>query len=80
MNLDDITQNAHYVTYAAAASTATFSGLHISDIAVMVSSLAAVSGAAIQLLVYLERRGRQRRRWLSRVARGVSETKSDGDT
>lgn len=61
MNLNDITQHAPYVTYTASASAVTFWGLHISDFAVMVTALAAVAGAATQVLTYLDRRRIDRR-------------------
>lgn len=68
-----VTSNAHYVTYASAASAVTVWGLHISEIAVMVSSLAAVCGALIQVLSYLDRRRSDRQR-------GVTETETNGET
>lgn len=55
-----VSSNAHNVTYAATAGTVTFWGLHLSELAVMVSSFAALCGAVIQVLSYLDRR-RERR-------------------
>lgn len=74
MTLNEITQNANYVTYTAATGAVTFWGLHISDLAVMVSSLAAVCGAATQVLAYLDRR-RARRRGVK-----AAETYQNGET
>lgn len=69
---DHISTNAHYVTYTSAAGTMIAGGLHVPEIAVMVSSLAAVCGAVIQVLSYLERRpGRPK---------GDTETKDNGET
>lgn len=65
-----VSDNAHYVTYASAASTATVWGLHLSEVAVMVSSLAAICGAVIQVLSYLDRRRSGRR----------AETDNNGET
>jgi hypothetical protein len=62
---------ASALTYTAAAGAATVWGLHLSDVAVMVSSLAAVCGASIQVMLYLDRRREGRR--------GV-ETKDNGET
>lgn len=61
MTLPQLGDNAHYVTYASAASTVTVWGLHLSEVAVMVSSLAAICGAVIQVLTYLDRRAASRR-------------------
>jgi hypothetical protein len=47
-------------TYVSTASAATFWGLHLSDIGVVVSSLAAVACAVIQLLLYLDTRKRRK--------------------
>lgn len=82
MNLSEFTPAANYVTYTAAASTVTFWGLHISDVAVMVSSLAALCGAATQVAAYLERRERRHRRSFWRRRRGVkaAENYQDGET
>lgn len=66
-----VTENAHLVTYTAAASAVTVWGLHISELAVMVSSLAATCGAVIQVLSYLDRR---------RASRRDVETEHDGET
>lgn len=56
-----LTSNAHVATYTFAASTATFWGLHLSDVAVIVSTFAAICGALIQVMSYLDSR-RERRR------------------
>ena len=72
MTLDQLNTNAHYATYAATAVSVTGWGLHLSDVAVIVSSFAATCGAVIQVLSYLERR--------RSPARGVEETKPDGKT
>lgn len=53
--------NAHLVTYASAASAVTVWGLHLNELAVMVSSLAAVCGAVTQVLSYLDQRRGERR-------------------
>lgn len=53
--------NAYVGTYAAAAGTATAWGLHLGDLGVMVSSLAAVCGAVIQVLNYLDTRRKRAR-------------------
>lgn len=58
---EHISNNAHYVTYTSAASAVTVWGLHANEIAVMVSTLAAVCGAAIQVVSYLDRRREDRR-------------------
>lgn len=60
MTLDQVNTSAPYVTYASAAGAVTVWGLHVSDIAVIVSSIAAVSGAVIQVMSYLERRSGSR--------------------
>lgn len=65
-----IITHAPVATYTAAAISGTVWGLHMSDIAVMVSTLAAVCGAATQVLSYLDRRSPRRR--------GV-ETEDDGE-
>lgn len=41
-------------TYTAAASSIAAWGLHVSDIAVILSSLAAVAGVSLQALIYRE--------------------------
>lgn len=62
MNIAEVAASkAHYVTYAASASTVTAWGLHINEVAVIVSSVAALSGAVIQVLSYLDRRAAVRR-------------------
>lgn len=70
MSIQNFAENAPFITYTSAAGAVTVWGLHISDVAVIVSSLAAVSGAVIQVLSYLERR---------RSRRGVEETTEDGE-
>jgi hypothetical protein len=67
---NQLTDNAHYVTYASAAGTVTVWGLHLSELAVMVSSSAALCGAVIQVLTYLDRRR----------GRGGEETNNHGET
>lgn len=62
---------APLATYAAASTAITVWGLHLSDFAVIVSSLAAVCGAVIQVLSYLERQ---------RERAGGEETSHDGET
>lgn len=57
-----VVANAHYVTYTSATSALTVWGLHLSDIAVMVSALAAICGAVIQVISYLDRRAERRSR------------------
>lgn len=52
---------SHYVTYTGASGAALFWGLHMSDLAVMVSALAAICGVLIQILGYLDRRAEVRR-------------------
>lgn len=47
--------NAPTVTYTAAATTFTLWGLHISDIAVILSALATMCGVALQFYVALHR-------------------------
>lgn len=56
-----LSDNAHYVTYTSTAGAVTVWGLHLSELAVMVSSLAAICGAVIQVLSYLDRRRSARR-------------------
>lgn len=56
-----IANNAHIATYVSATSAVTLWGLHISEFAVIVSSLAAVCGAVIQVLNYLDHRAKRRR-------------------
>jgi len=70
MSLSDFTAHSPYITFGAASVTVTGWGLHVSDVAVIVSSLAAVCGAVIQVLSYLERH---------RSRRGVEET-TNADT
>lgn len=72
MSLSDLTTNAPYITFTGAAGAVTGWGLHISDVAVIVSSFAALCGAVIQVLTYLERRRNSRR--------GVEETNENGET
>ena len=55
-----VADNTHYVTYAASAGSLTLWGLHTSELAVMVSSFAALCGAVIQVLTYLDRRRSRR--------------------
>lgn len=61
MNLADAADKAHYATYTGAAGAVTLWGLHINEVAVIVSSVAALSGAVIQVLSYLDRRAAVRR-------------------
>lgn len=58
----NVAGNAHYATYLSATGAVTLWGLHLSELAVMVSSLAAVCGAVIQVLSYLDRHNARRRR------------------
>lgn len=48
-------------TYTAAAASVAAWGLHISDVAVILSSLAAIGGVMFQGLIYLEQRRAGRR-------------------
>jgi uncharacterized membrane protein len=48
-------------TYTAAAASISAWGLHVSDIAVILSSLAAISGVVLQVLIYREQRNTGRR-------------------
>lgn len=57
----NVAGNAHYATYISATGAVTLWGLHLSELAVMVSSLAAVCGAVIQVLNYLDHRAKRRR-------------------
>lgn len=43
-------------TYSSAASAGVFWGLHLSDLGVIISSLAAVVGAVVQVMLYLNNR------------------------
>lgn len=61
MSLHNTVLNSPGVTYTGAASSLVFWGLHLSDIAVMVSAVAAICGAVIQVLSYLDRRAASRR-------------------
>lgn len=87
MSLDQhnpIVENAHVATYTFAASTMTVWGLHMGDLAAIVSTFAAVCGVALQVMSYLDRRARRKQvmSYLdSRAARrrGV-ETTDDGET
>lgn len=74
MSLLPLPVNAHLATYPGAALAVTAWGLHLSDFAVIVSSMAAVCGAVTQILSYLERR--------REAARGVkaAETYQNGTT
>lgn len=61
MTLTEAADKAHYVTYPAAAGAVTVWGLHINEVAAIVASVAALSGAVIQVLSYLDRRAAVRR-------------------
>lgn len=52
---------AAVATYSSAASAGVFWGLHLSDLGVVVSSLAAVCGVVIQLMLYLNTRKETKR-------------------
>lgn len=61
-HIDTVATGAQYATYTATASTVVFWGLHISDIAVIVSSLASVSGVGLQIFLAVHRLRRLERR------------------
>lgn len=54
--LTDPNTHAAAVTVTGAAASATFWGLKVSDLGVMVSSLVAVMGLCVQVFVFLETR------------------------
>jgi len=58
---ENLSTNAHIATYTSATSAVTLWGLHVSELAVIVSSLAAICGAVIQVMTYLDRRSAPRR-------------------
>lgn len=65
---------AHLATYAGASGAITLWGLHLNELGVIVSSLAALCGAVIQVLTYLDRKRASERR------KGDEETPSNGAT
>lgn len=69
MSLQDTNPHATLATFGGAATSLTVWGLHLGDFAVMVSAIAAVCGAVIQVLSYLDRRA---------AARKVVETDQHG--
>lgn len=69
MALQDTHTPASLMTYSGATTSVMVWGLHLGDVAVMVSAIAAVCGAVIQVLSYLDRRAAARR----------METKPDGE-
>jgi hypothetical protein len=50
-----LVENANAITYSSGAATVLFWGLHLSDIAVLLSSFASVCGVGLQFYVALHR-------------------------
>ena len=61
-HIDTATSAAQYTTYAGTTSAVLFWGLHISDIAVILSAFASVSGVALQFYLAIHKLNRLERR------------------
>jgi hypothetical protein len=58
--LKAVAENANVITYAGAGGTIVFWGLHVSEIAAIISTFCAVCGLALQFYVALRRRRQQK--------------------
>ena len=61
-HIDTATSAAQYTTYAGTSATVLLWGLHISDIAVILSAFASVSGVALQFYLAVHKLNRLERR------------------
>lgn len=72
MTIDKLTDQAHLLTYGGSAGSIVIWGLHISEIAAIVSAFVAVCGLAIQVFIALAKL-----RYMKRNYEETHGTKSD---